>query len=64
LIRKALSRSGGGVHDINAVKVCGGGSRGPMIHKQHVRDQQLVAGKTARGQGADAQSGRADDADG
>jgi hypothetical protein len=64
LIRKALSRSGGGVHDINAVEVCGGGSRGPMIHKQHVQDQQLVAGKTAGGQGADARSGSADDAEG
>ena len=54
LIGKALSRLGGGVHDIDAVEVCGGGSRGPMIHKQHVQDQQLVAGKTAGGREADA----------
>ncbi len=32
LIGKVLSRSeGGGVHGIDAVEVCGGGSRGPML---------------------------------
>ena len=37
LIGKALSRSGRGVHDIDAVEVCGGGSRVPMI-RNAIRD--------------------------